>query len=200
MTEKAKAILDDLVKKITTENTLQFIHQKLFSERIEEIPCQKWSMMNQFMVFLSGTSDARGIRQWAKVGRNVIKGSKAVYILAPTVMTIKHGNNKDMKDKKEKDEEYEEDSEDDTGSIRKITGFKALPVFRLEDTEGEALDYQRLLQSYDPASLPLIEIAHKLGVKVEARLDTGRSYGFYHPLKKEIVMGTDDAQVFLYGR
>jgi hypothetical protein len=40
-------------------------------------------MLNQFSVFLSGTHDARGIRQWNMVGRKVTKGAQALYIFVP---------------------------------------------------------------------------------------------------------------------
>jgi hypothetical protein len=37
------------------------------------------------VIFLSGTQDARGFRQWKQVGRYVRKGGKAIYILVPRI-------------------------------------------------------------------------------------------------------------------
>jgi antirestriction protein ArdC len=196
MTEKAKAIFDELVNKITAENTLQFIEKKIFTSDIK-IPCKRWSFFNQFIVFLSQTSDARGMRQWSKVGRKVIKGSHAIYIIAPIIM-IKQKDDKKHRNKNKEDEQHEEDSEEDKKDFRKLIGFKAVPVFRVEDTEGKSLDYQEKIQRFDPSSLPLIEVAHKLGVKVEAALTPQGVYGFYNPEKKKIVIGTDEVQVFLH--
>ena len=59
MTKKAKEVLDGLVEKINSEATSQFVKARieLFSDG-SDIPCHRWSMMNQFSVFLSGTHDA----------------------------------------------------------------------------------------------------------------------------------------------
>lgn len=51
--------------------------------RAPEIPCSQWSWGNRLIVAFAGTDDARGYRQWEKVGRHVRRGAKARYILAP---------------------------------------------------------------------------------------------------------------------
>ena len=43
---------------------------------IADIPSAKWSLLNRTLVFLAGTQDARGFRQWKQVGRYVKKGSQ----------------------------------------------------------------------------------------------------------------------------
>jgi hypothetical protein len=176
MTEKAKEILDGLVANITAEKAVAFVRERLFSDGIE-IPCRNWSFLNQFVTFLSGTADARGYRQWQEAGRQVKKGARAVYILVPMIYKIKAGEN-------------EEDKET-------LKGFKAMPVFRVEDTEGPALDYQKRLAEFDPESLPLIDIARSLGITVSAGL-TGSASGCYTPSLHAITMGCDDGQVFLH--
>jgi len=50
---------------------------------ISNIPSAKWPLLNRTLMFLAGTQDARGFRQWKKAGRFVEKGSKAFYILDP---------------------------------------------------------------------------------------------------------------------
>ena len=50
---------------------------------IPNIPASKWSLLNRTLMFISGTSDARGFNQWKQVNRYVKKGSKAITILAP---------------------------------------------------------------------------------------------------------------------
>src|ERR1700730_14891626 len=60
------------------------------------IPSASWSVMNQIIMFLSGTHDARGYRQWQAVKRHVKKGVKSFDILVPQF-------------KKEKVENSEED-------------------------------------------------------------------------------------------
>lgn len=99
-------------------------------------PCMSWSLGNRILTLLAGTDDARGYRQWESVGRRVKKGAKAFYILAPISRKIKT---------KVLDGEKEEE-------IEKIIvkGFKAIPVFRYQDTEGEELERP----DYIPVELP----------------------------------------------
>jgi antirestriction protein ArdC len=179
MTKKAREVLDNLVTKITTENTLKFINTRLFSDTID-IPCKSWSFMNQFLVYLSGTSDARGIRQWAKVGRRLKKGCKAIYIVVPMIIKV--------------DNENKNDGET---PISKLNGYKAMPVFRVEDTIGDPLDYKVVFKQFDPAQFPLIEVANKLNVKVEAAV-LKNAYGAFLPSANKILMGSNDAQTFLH--
>ena len=54
----------------------------------DNIPCRRWSWHNQLLAALSGTSDARGMKQWNNVRRKVKRGSKAIWILAPCLKTI----------------------------------------------------------------------------------------------------------------
>ncbi|MCE2498900.1 MAG: hypothetical protein J4F28_07965 [Nitrosopumilaceae archaeon] len=54
----------------------------------EDMPSSKWNRCNRILMMLSGTSDARGYRQWGEVGRHVRKGSRAVYILAPRIVKV----------------------------------------------------------------------------------------------------------------
>jgi antirestriction protein ArdC len=177
MTEKAKEILDSLVAEITAEKAVAFVRERLFSDGAE-IPCRHWSYLNQFMTYLSGTSDARGYRQWQEAGRQVKKGAHALYILVPMI--------------------YKARIEEEDKIIQEtLKGFKAMPVFRVEDTEGEELDYQKRITEFDPESLPLIDVARSLGVTVSAGL-TGEASGFYVPALKAITMGCDDGQVFLH--
>ena len=88
----------------------------------ENVPCRRWSWHNQLLTVLSGTSDARGMKQWNNVRRKVKRGSKAIWILAPCLKTITE--------------------KDDNGQDRKrniLYGFKGTPVFAVEDTEGKTL-------------------------------------------------------------
>jgi antirestriction protein ArdC len=176
MTEHAKQILNSVVEKVTTEKAVNFIRERLFSDGIN-IPCMNWSYMNQFVTYLNGTSDARGYNQWKEVGRTVKKGAKAIYILVPMIYKVKG------EDKEEKDEV--------------LKGFKAMPVFRAEDTEGEELDYIIKLRKFNPDSLPLIDVARALGISVTAGF-TGDASGWFRPGNNSITMGCNNGQVFLH--
>ena len=92
----------------------------------------------------AGSIDCRGYNQWQKVNRQVQKGQSSGYIFVPLFRTV---------------------ADDDSDDGRKIlTGFKAVPVFGLEQTEGDELP----TFDYTPAELPaLLDVATALGVRVE---------------------------------
>jgi N-terminal domain of anti-restriction factor ArdC len=110
--------------------------------------CRKWSWNNQLLVVLHSYTDARTFNQWQEVGRSVKKGEKAFHILSP--ITKKWRN-------------------EDTGVEKVIVvGFKGLPVFGLEQTEGMPFptnghDIDKWLDS-----LPLLDVAKQWGLSVGA--------------------------------
>src|SRR5207248_5250966 len=55
----------------------------LILRQTSDAPMTGWSLCNQLLVLLAGTTDARGYRQWEEAGRHVKQGSKAIRILAP---------------------------------------------------------------------------------------------------------------------
>ncbi len=141
----------------------------------QEIPSDSWSLGNRLLMFLAGTEDARGIKQWNKVGRKIKKGAKAFYILAPRMVKIK-------------DEETDEERQ-------VLAGFLSVPVFRYEDTEGEELVYP----DYSPPTLPpLFEVAERYGIKVKYRAFSNRFYGAYTPSRKDIILCSHDEAVFFH--
>ena len=65
------------------------IAQTVIARQEGTSPMVNWSLGNQLLAIIAGTSDARGYRQWQEVGRHVRKGSKALYILAPSTRKIR---------------------------------------------------------------------------------------------------------------
>jgi antirestriction protein ArdC len=95
-------------------------------------------------------SRVAGFRAWLKLGRNVRKGEKAIWILAP------------MGTKKP--------AEDESGEDRMIVGFKYVPVFDVSQTEGQELPVVcRQLVGAEPVtcSSRLTDAAGSLGYSVE---------------------------------
>lgn len=140
-----------------------------------DIPSAKWSWSNRLLQFLADTSDARGYRQWEQAGRQVTQGVKAFHILGPKTRKLTETN-------------------DDGGETEKIvvTGFHAIPVFRVEDTDGEPL-------SYEPAKPPpLADVAGQFGLSVSYQTFAGSYYGYYQGKSKRIVLATHEAQVFFH--
>lgn len=149
-------------------------------------PSDGWSLGNRILRAIAGTEDARGFRQWQKVGRRVKKGSKAFYILAPRIVTKK----------------VEVEVENEEGEIeikvekrQFIAGFRAVPVFRYEDTEGKPLPEP----DYNPPALPpLAEVAKAWGIKIEYGPFFGRFYGYYNPCREKIFLATHDVSTFFH--
>jgi antirestriction protein ArdC len=142
---------------------------------IPDIPSARWSCRNRTIAALSGSCDLRGYRQWLSCKRYVKSGSKAVYILSPCIF------------KKDEDQEVDEDT-------KVVKFFKATPVFRVEDTDGEPLHYK------EPTlpELPLLDRARELGVSVKAIHGNLQYYGFYAPDRKEIALATPSEKTFFH--
>jgi hypothetical protein len=148
------------------------------------IPAYRWTQRNRALAFMQMTGDARGFNQWQEVGRHVKKGAKAVFILGPVL-------------KKSKDVIEIEDPV--TGEISQLdnmecVGYHAIPVFRMEDTDGQPLEYAKL----EPKSLPFADVAQRWGLEVKAGSFNGEYYGFYCDSKKEIVLAADNERTFLH--
>jgi len=169
---KVQKVLHGILEKFKTGDVPKAIAYALFP--ITETPSDKWSFMNRMIMFLSGTIDARGIRQWNKVGRYVKLGSKAIYILVPYFAKKKRL---------------------DDGEIETLRGFMAKPVFSVEDTEGEPLDYEKAASSLE---LPLLERAEELGITVSTTSPQLKFFGAYRAASKEIYLATPEEVVFFH--
>ncbi|GMA66112.1 ArdC-like ssDNA-binding domain-containing protein [Alicyclobacillus fastidiosus] len=125
----------------------------MLARKAGERPCDAWSLANQILMIVSGTQDARGFNQWQEVGRKVKKGAKALYISGPLKKTITV-----------KDEETGEEKK------QQITyGFKDIPVFALEDTEGEPVS--ATAPNYQPDTFPpLMDVAEAWGLRCHTPL------------------------------
>ena len=119
-TQKARAQLERIVELFSSKELPKRISKTYLESN--GTPSDKWSLSNRLLMAFSGTHDARGYRQWQNAGRHVKKGAKAVYILGPNTAKVK-------------------DADSPEGSRTVVTGFRVIPVFRYEDTEGEKISY-----------------------------------------------------------
>ncbi|MBI4487499.1 MAG: M48 family peptidase [Deltaproteobacteria bacterium] len=179
ITEKAQESLQRILKSFEEGTVPEALAHTVIPTL--DVPCNKWSLNNRLLTFLAGTSDARGIRQWNEVGRRIIAGKKAFYILGPIILKAKAGV------------EGKEGSEDEEGKL--LRGFKAIPVFRLEDTEGTPLEYPPVEPPQPP---PLAEVAEAWGIHVAYQAIESSRLGYYSPGKKQIVLCTHDEEVFFH--
>lgn len=171
--DKVRAAIDTLLKMFEEEN-LDKVTRAVFKGN--EIPADKWSFLNRLIMYINGTDDARGFRQWQQANRYVKKGSTAFYILAPMVVKFK------------------DDETDEERSM--IKGFKAVPVFKIEDTEGEPV-----VTTPYKLEIPceFDNIIQELGLNVKAVSFGDRgSYGWYAPARKDIRLASPDIEVFLH--
>jgi hypothetical protein len=117
---QVKEAMDTLLKMFNEDN-LEKVAKAVFKGN--EIPSDRWSFLNRILMYLNNTEDARGFRQWQEAGRFVKKGSKAFYIFAPMF-------------KKFIEEKVLESGEIVKQEKQILTGFKGIPIFRFDDTDG----------------------------------------------------------------
>lgn len=172
MNEKVKNVLNTIVEKFKSGEIPEAVAMASFP--ILDIPSSKWSLTNRTLMFLSGTADARGYRQWRSVNRWVKKGAKAIYILVPC---------------------FAKQIDDETGEEQEVLQFfKASPVFMSEDTDGEPLDYEQI----ELPELPLIERAEEWGISVKAVPGNYHYRGYYSSVRKEIGLATPEEKTFFH--
>lgn len=173
-TDKVKATLDQVVERFERGEVGELIAKASYPPC--NVPSGRWSLHNRVLAAMQGTADARGFRQWEQVGRKVKKGSKAIAILGPNIVK-----------RKETDEHGQE-----TESTF-LAGFRAIPVFRVEDTEGAPLDYEQI----ELPAHPLLDVAAAWGISVRACSGNGVWHGCYRS-DGVIMLATPDEQTFFH--
>ncbi len=152
-------------------------------------PSDNWSLFNRLIMLMNNTCDARGFRQWEKVGRRVKKGAKAFYILAPVkkrvpVKTIR----------KEVLEDGTEIEVEEIIFVEKLVSFKPVPVFRYEDTEGKPLPEENFEFEVPCEFKPLIQ---ELGFSIKTQAFRN-FYGAYNLKTRTIHLASPELIVFLH--
>ena len=180
-----KEVAERIVKAFQEPEKLPAALAPIFIRRGDDAPCRKWSWHNQLLVALCGTVDARGIRQWNKAGRKVKKGSGAIWILAPCIKKVA---------------EEGDDGQDRERQI--IYGFRSVPVFAVEDTEGDALPEGD--DRYDSwvKELPLKEVAEAWAINVGTFSHGGEDpLGYYRYAstgRQAIMLGVENLSTFCH--
>ena len=175
---RANAELEKIVRLFSSKELPDLCAKALINAPAK--PSSKWSLGNQLLMLLAGTSDARGFRQWNETGRWVGMDKKAIWILGPVR-------------KKVKQEPLEEGKQGEEGLRDVLVGFKTIPVFRYEDTCGQELP------AYEPRSPPpLLEVAERFGMKVRYESLGPGMYGATDHTNKTIVLASEDVDVFFH--
>lgn len=156
------------------------VEMSVIRRKIGTRPADAWSIGNQLLMLINGTTDARGFRQWQEVGRTVKKGARAFYIFGPKTRKVEGTN--------------AETGQPETQVI--VSGFRNIAVFAVEDTEGEPV----VEPDYQPVQLPpLMEVAKAWGIDVTYAPFSGSDAGYYVPGGfNKIVLKTHEATVFFH--
>lgn len=172
--EKAQASIDKVIAKFQAGD-LSAITRVARIQLDQAAPVNNWSLSNKVLAFMQADElDCRGFRQWQAVGRQVKKGSTAVYIVRPH--TIKQTK--------------ETETEDKTICV----GFSVVPVFAASSTEGDSV-----LPAYVPAELPpLADLAQKFQINVEYVPVNPAALGDCNTEGSKIRLGSQDTRVFFH--
>ncbi|SFR11558.1 Antirestriction protein ArdC [Desulfoscipio geothermicus DSM 3669] len=136
----------------------------------------RYSFSNSMLIFMQKPDATRvaGIKTWNSMGRRVKKGEKGIRIFAPLAVKVVN---------------------DDTGDEEwKIKGFKVVTVFDVAQTEGKPLP--ELARDLEGATVQgdrlysLLKMASPVPIKFG---QTGPAKGYYHPVKREIVLDAGQA-------
>lgn len=126
----------------------------------------RYSIFNQLMIAsqMESASWVAGYRAWQREGRQVRKGSRAIWVFAPIRRTWD-----------------EADEEGNMSSHVQVSGFTVVPVFDVSSTVGPALPNFRISPTGNTMHHWLTRLqvyAMSLGILVEVG-DTGDADGFY---------------------
>jgi hypothetical protein len=149
--KNTQAVAERILNAFRSPECLPKALAPVFIHRTDDVPCRRWSWHNQLIAALSGTCDARGFKQWNSVGRTVVKGKKAIWILAPCTKKIT---------------ERKENGENALRTI--VYGFRSIPVFALEDTKGDPLPDTGDKYLEWVKQLPLADVAEAWGIQVDS--------------------------------
>lgn len=149
MNKKAKISNKEITKQTLSRvkeliKDVQGMTQEEFQKTLDSMAqFHQYSLFNQFLLMFAGASQVAGFRKWQGLGRNVKKGEKAIWILAPYFKKVTA--------------EGQEDEEEETEKV--ISGFFSVPVFDIAQTEGKKIGRQ--MTTYSPVSLGSLKVLAK---------------------------------------
>jgi antirestriction protein ArdC len=135
----------------------------------------RYSMGNCMLIAMQApdATQVAGFRKWQELGRQVRRGERAIRIMAP--MTAKH--------------------EDANGDEERVTFFRAVPVFDISQTDGEALPEAPREPitgtSHECYLEPLKDHARSMSIAVYEYEPTSAAQGFYDETGARIVISTE---------
>lgn len=182
--EKVKGEIEGLLKAFKEPESLEIVAKSMF-RRNAEIPSDDWSPLNRLIQFAHGTMDARGPKDWFKIGRKVLKAGNFC-IIAPKLWLkpVLDNDGKPVLDKDGKEKK-----------IPILVGFNPIAVWPVENTEGKEVDYK--MDKEMPKFL-CEQVAKSWGISIKQTFDNPSFYAYFSPEKKQITMATDSQQTFFH--
>jgi hypothetical protein len=134
----------------------------------------RYSANNLLLIMLQRpeASAVAGYRTWQQLGRQVRRGSEAIWVLGPVKYKI----------------ETENEATGEVSQRMQLRGFKPVPVFAIEDTDGPELPAPAELSGDAPATLwdGLTSVLNEQGYTVERVEIPGGAKGDTDPLTKVV--------------
>lgn len=153
--------------------------------------------LNNTMLIAMQKPDATtvaGYTTWKQMNRQVLKGSKAIKILAPCIYKKKPDSDiSDISDKKV----LNKDNKDTPDTEKILVGFKIVNVFDYSQTEGEPLPEitHKLEGSVDEYADFMEALKQFSPVPIEFKAIDGSANGYYHLVDKNIVVDNGMSQM-----
>ena len=133
-----------------------------------------------------------GYKRWQELGRQVRKGEKGLFILAPLIGKVKGEGSSDKVANPDKQDKAE---------VKQLFGFRAVYVFDVSQTDGDPLpqlERPKLLEAKDEdinlinlCKVKLLAFAARKGLKVSFDLEGTGALGVYKPLQQAIALKAD---------
>lgn len=139
----------------------------------------RYSLCNQLLLADQDPDITRvaGYQAWLKEDRQVMKGQKALWILAPV----------------KRDFEELNERTGDTKRVTRLVGYQPAAVFDIKQTHGPDLPQYTISPTGDSAASKeglLLDYAQNRGLQVISD-NTGKAAGYYDPSTKQIVLSRE---------
>jgi antirestriction protein ArdC len=140
-----------------------------------------YSFGNTMLIMVQCPTATRvaGYNTWKKLGRQVLKGQKAIKILAPMIFKGEKEETKDNGDKETKEFSYMK--------------FKGVSVFDVSQTDGEELP--TIVQKLEGETEVYKKMMGIVPIPVEEEEITDGSNGYYHLIEKRIAIKKDNSEM-----
>lgn len=196
------------VKKQLEEGLEKIFESERFHELLKVMSKQKnYSLNNSLMIALQkpDATMVKGFKEWQKLGRHVMKGEKAIKILAPVIKKM----DIEVIDPKTKQPKLDENGNKITSKEDVITGFRLVSVFDISQTEGKEIpsvqDFINRSLKDDTYMSQLYKdylnfLKQNSGLDIREDVTEKGVGGYYDKIKNEIVisnsMNKNDSEKF----